>query len=216
MVIGSVEIMSDIDSEERVVDPQYSDETLLQLIAQHEVDALEVFYNRHFRIIYSLIKRIVRDSTTADEVLQETFLQVWQKAGEFRGEGSAAAWLHRIARNKSLDQWRSQRARPQLVSAMLTDEVSDRATPIRTGGASVEHTTERDLARQHVRRALNHLPAEQRLCVELAYFEGMSQREIAEQVDIPVGTVKTRIRLGIEKLEQMLRLAGLEVEDVEP
>lgn len=207
--------MLDIDSERRVTAPQYSDETLLQFIARRDVNALQTLYDRHAQTIYSLIKRIVREAPTADEVLQETFLQVWQKAGEFRSEGPAAAWVYRIARNKSLDQLRSQKSRPQLITSTLTDEPYHQSAPATTG-ASVEHTTERALAGQHVRRALGDLPSEQRLCLELAYFEGLSQREIADQMGIPVGTVKTRVRLGIEKLERMLRLAGLEVEDVEP
>ena len=196
-------------------DPQYSDEALLQLIARRDVNALETLYDRHARTTYSLISRIVREAAIADELLQDTFLQVWRKAGEFRGEGSAAAWLWRIARNKSLDQLRRQKARPQPIATTLVDEQYSWSTPI-TANATVEQTTERALARQRLRQALSDLPIEQRMCVELAYFEGMTQYEIANYVGIPVGTVKTRIRLGIEKLERMLRAAGLEVEDVEP
>jgi len=198
-----------------VRDPQYSDEALLQLIARRDVNALETLYDRHARTTYSLISRIVREAAIADELLQDTFLQVWRKAGEFRGEGSAAAWLWRIARNKSLDQLRRQKARPQPIATTLVDEQYSWSTPI-TANATVEQTTERALARQRLRQALSDLPIEQRMCVELAYFEGMTQYEIANYVGIPVGTVKTRIRLGIEKLERMLRAAGLEVEDVEP
>src|SRR5919108_3098677 len=97
---------------------QPSDEALLQLIAQQDAAALEMLYDRYAQTIYNLIKRIVQDSAIADELLQETFWQVWQACGQgqFRGEGVALAWLCRIARNKSLDQLRRQKARPQPVT----------------------------------------------------------------------------------------------------
>jgi RNA polymerase sigma-70 factor, ECF subfamily len=193
----------------------HSDESLLHQIARRDADAFEVFYDRHAQMTYNLIMRIVREPALADEVLQETFWQVWKKAIEFRGEGIAAAWLYRIARNHSLDHLRHQKARPQPVTTALLDESVHRAAHTLTHvHAPIEHIAEQAQARQRVHQALNHIPAEQRKCVELAYFEGMSQREIAEHIDTPIGTVKTRMRLGLEKLGRLLRVAGLEAEDV--
>jgi len=193
----------------------HSDESLLHLIARRDAEAFEVFYDRHAQMAYNLIMRIVREPALADDVLQETFWQVWKKATEFRGEGVAAAWLYRIARNRSLDQLRHQKARPQPVTTTLLDEaVHQTAQPSSHFHAPVEHTAEKAQTRQSVRQALSHIPTEQRECIELAYFEGLSQREIAEQIDSPIGTVKTRMRLGLEKLERLLRVAGLEAEDI--
>ena len=94
---------------------QHSDEALLRLVAQRNSAALEVLYDRHAQTIYNLITRIVRDPAAADDLLQDTFWQVWQAGdqSQFRGEGAAVAWLFRVARNKSLDHLRRQKARPQ-------------------------------------------------------------------------------------------------------
>lgn len=196
------------------MDPHYSDETLLQLIALRDINALEALYARYAQTTYNLIRRIVRDSTVVEEVLQDTFWQVWQKASEFRGEGAAAAWLYRIARNKSLEHLRRQKARPTPVTITLADEERPWSTPL-ASEVNAEHVTEQAWRRQRLRQALNEIPAEQRHCLELAYFEGMSQREIADYIHTPLGTVKTRIRLGLEKLERLLRTAGVKAEDIE-
>lgn len=196
--------------------PQPSDEALLQLITKRDAAALETFYDRHAQTVYNLILRIVRDSAIADELLQETFWQVWQASGQgqFRSEGPALAWLCRIARNKSLDQLRRQKARPQPIiteseeaEELLWDElvISD---------VAVERVAERAWDWQYLRQALSRIPSEQRLCLELAYFEGMSQRQIAEYTATPLGTIKTRLRMGLEKLEYILRVAGYRVEDI--
>jgi RNA polymerase sigma-70 factor, ECF subfamily len=206
--------MPHVTGEEHVAAAQNTDETLLQSIARHDVEALELLYARYAQTTYNVIMRIVRDSSVAEEVLQDTFWQVWRKAGEFRG-GVAAAWLFRIARNKSLDQLRRQKSRAQAEVAGLPDEQSG-WSPAITIDFSVEQAAEQAWRRQHVRRALGDIPTEQRRCLELAYFEGMTQREIADRDGMPVGTIKTRIRLGLEKLERVLRAAGLAAEDVEP
>lgn len=196
--------------------PQPSDEALLQLITKRDAAALGTFYDRHAQTVYNLIMRIVRDSAIADELLQETFWQVWQASGQgqFRSEGPALAWLCRIARNKSLDQLRRQKARPQPIiteseeaEELLWDElvISD---------VAVERVAERAWDWQYLRQALSRIPSEQRLCLELAYFEGMSQRQIAEYTATPLGTIKTRLRMGLEKLEYILRIAGYQAEDI--
>jgi RNA polymerase sigma-70 factor, ECF subfamily len=195
---------------------QQTDESLVELIAQRDPDALAALYDRHAPAIYNLVMRIVREAALADELLQDTFWQVWRKAGDFEGTGSAAAWLHRIARNKSLDQLRRQKARPQLVSH---DESADGHPPLPAGvaqPASVEQLSEQAWERRQVRQALSKLPREQRICLELAYFEGLSQRQIAEHLDAPVGTVKTRVRLGMDKLAGLLRAVGYLTEDDRP
>ena len=194
---------------------QNTDEILLRLIARRDVEALEALYDRYAQTTYNVIMRIVRDASVAEEVLQDTFLQVWRKADEYRSGGAAAAWLFRIARNKAIDQLRRQKSRMQAELPGLAEEYGG-WSPAQTINFSVEQIAEQSWKRQHLRRALGDIPAEQRHCLELAYFEGMTQREIADRVGIPVGTIKTRIRLGLEKLERVLRAAGLAAEDVEP
>ncbi|MBI1880305.1 MAG: sigma-70 family RNA polymerase sigma factor [Chloroflexi bacterium] len=194
---------------------QRSDEVLLQLIVQRDALALEALYDRYAQTIYNLIVHIVQNPAIADELLQETFWQVWQacEQGQFRGEGAAAAWLCRIARNKSLDQLRRQKARPRPVETK-SDEDEESLWSQFMADVEVERLTERSWDRQYLRQALDRIPSEQRLCLELAYFEGMSQRQIAEYTDTPLGTIKTRLRMGLEKLERILRVAGYQAEDI--
>jgi RNA polymerase sigma-70 factor (ECF subfamily) len=192
---------------------EHSDEFLLGLIAQRDPQALEEFYDRFAQTTYNLIVRIVRDRAIADDILQETFWQVWQKASEFSRRGAAAAWLYRIARNKSLDQLRRQKARPQPTAAASQDfeqALWEKPAPAET---EVERIAERGWDRHYLQRALAEIPAEQRLCLELAYFEGMSQQQIAQYANIPLGTVKTRLRIGLEKVERILRASGYRAED---
>ncbi len=195
--------------------PELTDEALLRLIAQRDGNAVAELYDRHAQTIFNLIMRILQEPATADEVLQETFWQVWQKAGEFRSGGSAAGWIYRIARNKSLDQLRRQKARPQPVAFEATAPDREAEDTLSAAGPTVERIAEQTWQRQHVRQALASLPAEQRHCLELAYFEGMSQREIAAFTQTSMGTVKTRVRLGMEKMARLLRGAGYQAEDLE-
>lgn len=196
--------------------PQLSDEALLQLIAERDAVALETLYDRHAQTIHNLISRIVRDPAIAAELLQETFWQVWQACGQgqFRAEGVAVAWLCRIARNKALDQLRRQKARPQPVTTESEEDEQLLWDQFATSEIAVEQATEQAWDRQYLRQALQKIPAEQRRCLELAYFEGMSQRQIAEYTGTPLGTIKTRLRMGLEKLEYLLRVAGYRAEDV--
>lgn len=192
---------------------QLTDEALLQNIANQDAAALELLYDRHAQTVFNLISRIVRNPAIADELLQETFWQVWKQADRYRGEGSAAAWLYRIARNKSLDQLRHAKARPQPVQT--NSEADEQAVWVQlpAENAAVERQVEQGQDGRAVHQALQEIPAEQRQCLELAYFEGMSQRQIAEYTATPLGTVKTRIKMGLSKLERFLRAKGYRIED---
>lgn len=181
-----------------------SDELLLQLISRKDLFAYETFYDRHTQTVYNLLMRIVRDPTIAEELLQETFWQVWQKAGQYGEKGAVAAWLHRIARNKALDQLRYEKARPR--AAMGDLGTLEQSTTY--AYESAEKAVEQQVQQQEISQALGNIPGEQRQCLELAYFEGMSQREIAEYTNTPLGTIKTRMRIGMEKLERLLRASG--------
>jgi RNA polymerase sigma-70 factor (ECF subfamily) len=182
----------------------YADETLLRLVHRQDIQAYELLYDRHAQVVYNLITRIVRDTSVAEELLQEVFWQLWQKAGQYEGAGLMAAWLYRMARNKALDHLRHLRTRPQAAPDEL--EMVERSPRLASGSAESE--VEQSWRRQQVTQALESISSEQRLCLELAFFEGMSQREIAERTKTPLGTVKTRMRMGMEKLERILRAVG--------
>ena len=183
---------------------QQSDEQLLRLVAQGEVAAYELFYDRHAQTVYSLLVRIVRERAIADELLQETFWQVWRSAESYRGNGAAAAWLLRIARNRALDELRRQKARPQWVG----DDAAHVDHEFQRQGGAAGQDLQRHLDQRQVQQALATLPADQRTCLELGYFDGLTHREIAEQLDLPAGTVKSRMRLALEKMERLLRGQG--------
>jgi RNA polymerase sigma-70 factor (ECF subfamily) len=181
-----------------------TDEALLRLIRGKDIRAYERLYDRHAQVVYNLVMRIVRDPASAEELLQEIFWQVWQKAEQYEGTGPAGAWLYRVARNRALDYLRHQQARPQRAGTEI--ETLERSP--RYYASSAESEVEQSWRRQQVMQALESIPGEQRLCLELAYFEGMSQREIAERTQTPLGTIKTRMRIGMEKLERILRAVG--------
>lgn len=190
-----------------------SDEQLLQLVAGRDADAFETLYDRHAPVIYNLILRIVSEPRTAEELVQECFWQVWQKAGDYRGAGAGAAWLYRIARNRGLDRLRQRNARPQTIGLEAEEQSAAFA---RYGQVpSVEVTVEQSWQQQQVWQSLAAIPEEQRVILELAYFEGMTQSEIAEYLSLPIGTIKSRIRLGVEKLERLLASTGLSRGDLQ-
>lgn len=177
---------------------------LLRLIAEQDLAAYEALYDRYANVVYSVIYRIVQDATTADEVLQDVFWQIWQKAAAYRGGGSVKAWIFQIARHRSIDELRRRKARPQKAPVELEDAYA--VTGIHQSSAEMD--AEEQLTRQQIQSALRDLPSDQRTCLELAYFEGLTQRQIAEAVEAPLGTVKSRMRLALQRLEHLLRGAG--------
>jgi len=193
----------------------FSDETLLNLIAQEDSLAFESLYDRHSQTVFNLIMRIVNDRPVADEILQESFWQAWKKAGDYRGTGAGAAWLYRIARNKSLDEVRKRKRMP-VTEGAKNSLYEDSHLPITEAAlvsslhesSRVEQQATKRFDRQQLSEALSSIPNEQRHCLELAYFEGYSQSQIANKLDLPLGTVKTRVRIGLEKLEHILRAVG--------
>lgn len=181
-----------------------SDEELLARTVAQDVQAFEALYDRHAKTVYSLILRVVREPEAAEEILQESFWQVWRKAEQYNGDGAVGAWLCRIGRNKALDHLRRVKARPQAADGE-PDALERIAAP---ESRQVEAEVNRIWDRQHLQNALAAIPDEQRRCLEMAYFDGKSQREIAEEMGTPIGTIKTRVRIGLEKLERSLRAVG--------
>lgn len=184
---------------------QIDDEILIRLISQTDKEisesALGELYDRYNRLVYSLAIKIVGDNKVAEDIIQEVFLSVWNKANTYRvDEAKVRTWLTSITRNRAIDELRKQRIRPEHYSVGW-DEVSYRSFDTPT---NPEETTEINLQRDRVQNAINQLPEEQRQALTLSYFYGMSHSEISEKLNEPLGTIKTRIRLGMQKLRDHL------------
>lgn len=178
------------------------DDELLALVARGDEPALGVLYNRYGGLVYTIALRVTGDRQTAEEVTQDVFQGVWQSAGGYQaGRGACAAWLAGIARHRAIDATRSRRER-----ARTREQTYDHGAFAETTGAPDPELTDLDL-REAVRSALDSLPNAQRQAVELAFYGGLTRTEIAERLGEPLGTVKTRLRLGLLKLRDLLRPA---------
>ena len=183
------------------------DEILLRLIVRSQENALSALYDRYSRLVYSVALNALTDSALAEEVTQDVFVRVWEKADTYRAEqGRVSTWLTSIARNRSIDIFRRSQARleDRQISWMET-EVFDPPAP-----QNVEAEADQELRQRQVRWAVAQLPEDQKTALGLAFFRGFSHAEIAEMLGEPLGTVKTRIRLGMQKLRQLLQNEILE------
>ena len=176
---------------------QSNDVDLLKAIAHQEEKALAELYDRYRVILFSVLVRILNSRAEAEDVLQEVFLQVWRRAADFdETRGRPFTWLVTLARSRGIDRLRSLAARDRVAIAgarEATEEVSDAA-------ADAFRSEQREL----VTSALDQLPEEQRRAITLAYFDGLTQSEIAAKLNAPLGTVKTRMRSGLIKLKELL------------
>jgi RNA polymerase sigma-70 factor, ECF subfamily len=176
------------------------DEELMPLLADKDPEAFEVFYDRHGGAAYSLAYRIVGDRSAAEDVTQEAFLSIWRSGARFdRARGSVRAWTLGIVRNRAIDALRRQSGKAPKLD--FDDEAVLEQRP--SAELTDEQALQRESARE-VRGALSELPDEQSKVIELAYFGGFSHSEIAEMLSMPLGTVKGRMRLGIEKIRTEL------------
>ena len=162
--------------------------------------ALSVLYDRYSRLVYSLAMRIVGERTLAEEITMDAFVSVWRSASSFAEErGRFITWLMSVTRHRAIDELRRLSVRPEGNSVELTDALKvAQPDPL---DEVVDVRRRRDL----VRTVLATLPSPQREALELAYFRGMTQQEIAEKTGTPLGTVKTRMRLGMLKMRDELR-----------
>ena len=177
------------------------DAALIRLIADEDTGALEELYARYTRLVFSVALTIVNDHSVAEEVALDVFVHVWRGAATYRPErAKVSTWLVAIARHHAIDILRRQRARLDAKSLNLDDIslVGDSNT------ADPEESAELTSQREYIRGAVAQLPAEQKQALILAYFSGYTHQQISELLEQPLGTVKTRIRIAMQKLRQLL------------
>jgi RNA polymerase sigma-70 factor, ECF subfamily len=173
---------------------------LIRRMAEGDREAFKELYDRHARQVYPFILRIVRDPSDAADVLQEVFWEAWQSAASYDpGRGTPEAWIYMRARTRAIDRVRAIRRRGETFVAPVDEGLAKAAGD--PGGDAAERAEDRDL----LRGAFSRLSDVQREALELAYYGGLTQTEIAERLKQPLGTVKTRIRLGLERLREVLR-----------
>jgi RNA polymerase sigma-70 factor (ECF subfamily) len=179
------------------------DEMLMQAITQRRQQALKELYSRYSRSLRALIGSVVHEESEADDVLQESFLQIWREAHHYSPKaGKPLGWVITIARRRAIDRVR-RRDSYRRAKQRFEDEIKPQ-TQIPRAGRTDSEVTQSDL-RSFLGKQLQTLPPVQREAVELAYFSGLSQREIAATTNTPLGTVKTRLQLGLRKLTQCIR-----------
>jgi len=181
------------------------DAELMEALGRGEIQALERLYDRYSALVFSVSLRVLHDAQLAEDVVQEVFLRLWRQPASFDpGRGRFISWLMSVTRNRALDELRrvSRRNRSE-------DQEEDESNPL-DGVASADRMDDPALGaelreqREAVRAAMTRLPPEQRRAIELAYFSGLTQAEISDVTGDPLGTVKTRIRLGMRKLRDAL------------
>lgn len=179
-----------------------SDEKLVSLIAQAREQALAQLYERYNRLIFSLALAIVNDRETAEEITLDVFMRVWQKAWTYRPEqAKVSTWLTHIARHHSIDVLRRRAARLDQSAVHWEDAIRN----VESSQPSPQESAELSLRRARIQAALARLPAEQKQALFLAYFGGYTQSQIAEILAQPLGTIKTRLRLAMQKLREFLK-----------
>ena len=175
-----------------------ADSELVARAAAGDERAVGLLYDRYGTVLYAVAFRVLGERADAEEVVLEAFTQAWRDAPRFEpGRGSVAGWLTTIARSRALDLVRARTRRSRITAAAAA------AAPAAPPGP--DSALDHEERRREVRRALDALSPTQRQAIELAYFEGLSQSEIAERLQEPLGTIKTRVRLGMQKLRECLR-----------
>jgi RNA polymerase sigma-70 factor (ECF subfamily) len=181
--------------------PQRTDEELVQAVAQADEHALGELYDRFGKVAYGLAYKILQDAALAEDAVQEAFLQIWRGAGSYRPErAKASTWLLTFVHRRAVDLVRREQKRrtlPVVVEPQGADPGAD------------EEAVQRS-RREIVQDALRRLPAEQREPIELAYYGGLTQSELAERLDQPLGTIKSRMFTGLQRLRVLLSEAGYE------
>jgi RNA polymerase sigma-70 factor (ECF subfamily) len=182
------------------------DAAIVERMGRSDADAVADLYDRHARLVYSLVVRILEDEAEAEDLVQDVFVQAWQQAARYTtSRGTVPAWLLSMARSRAIDRLRAPRARPEGAPVAIDIVVDTMSAP---GDVALDVLAGEDAVL--LRRELAALPLLQRMAIELAYFEGLSHREVAERLGEPLSTVKTRIRMGLLKLRDALAVPSVE------
>jgi len=197
------------------------DVACLRHVSAGDMDALQRLYDRYAGIVLALARRIIGDPETAEEITQEAFVRLWRYAPQFRPDrGRVSTWLLSITHNLALNELRRRRSRPQVADVVLAgadheaseggrDEEGRRVIDLADMATDPEGMALNQWRREAILHALSQLPAAQREVIELAFFRGLTQVEIAATLGDPLGTVKSRIRLGMQRLKTLLAEQGI-------
>ena len=186
---------------------ELSDEALINALAEGAEWAMEPLYERYNRVLYSLTCRMVADHQVAEDLLQEAFLSVWRRASSYSPQsGTVRSWLISIVHHRTIDYLRAVRRRAGLKEVTWEEVELDE----RTAFPDVWEEALRSVQSAQLRAALLNIPLEQRIVIELAYFQGWTHSEIAEGCELPLGTVKARMRLGLSRLKGLLAQMGVD------
>lgn len=195
MVAGIIPLMAASFGDEDIL--------LVRHIARASSESLAKLYDRYGRLVYSLALRMLDDPAAAEEVTQDVFLQVWRNAGMYdESQGKVVTWLTSFARHRAIDLLRRRNVRPEGHQSALEDFLD-----LSSAEQATEPAVEVAIDVQNLRKALRSLPEDQQRVLAMAYFQGFTQQEIAVQMNEPLGTVKTRVRLGLKKLRGLLGYA---------
>ncbi len=192
------------DTTPHALDPiPVGDESLMTGIQERRPEALEELYDRYSGILKSLIMGVIHNDAEADDLLQEIFMEIWNQAAHYSAQkGKPLGWIVTLTRRRSIDRLRKKQAYAR-AEERLQNETEQQPD------AWVHNSTEDDIEMSDTRRlilgVLGHLPVAQREAIDLAFYHGMSQREIAAKTGIPLGTIKTRLELGLKKISEALR-----------
>jgi RNA polymerase sigma-70 factor (ECF subfamily) len=190
---------------------EIDDQALLAAISQGDGKALEQLYDRYSSVVYRVALRMLKNREQAEDVVQEVFWRVWRRSASFTHErGRVTQWLFGIAHNLCIDELRRMRARPAPVYEDVEHPVIQQLIDEQTDVPATAWTTEQ---RRVIIEAMSELPEAQRQAIALAYFGGLSHQEIATKLNRPLGTIKTRVRLGLHKLGGLLVARGLQASD---
>ena len=179
------------------------DATLMQQLLRKDVGAFEELYERHSRIVYSLVLRILRQGPTAEEVVQDVFLQLWRNSSQYDVRRPLVPWLLTLARNRALDHLRLKSERQR-----RREEQTEELPQVASAAPEYERALDEKRRAERVRALIGSLPAAQKKAIELAYFEGLSHSEIAASLHEPLGTVKSWIRNGLLRLKEALQASS--------
>lgn len=192
--------------------PTNTDAQLLERIVAKEQEALSTLYDRFSKLLYGIILSVVRDSDDAEDILQEVFIQIWRSAHTYQPAlGTPKTWLVRMAHNRAIDLLRSKRYKQKKMESPQLDTDSEPRLPADYVSDSTWRSTVNNEQAVYVSSALAQLPGEQRSLIELAFMQGFTHQEIAQKTGIPLGTVKTRIRSGMNSLRTHLRFVAEEI-----